>query len=286
MSRLRNTTAVITGAASGIGRALALELDRRGCTLALSDVDLDGCRDTAAACRDARAYHLDVADRGAVFAHAEEVVGDLGEVHVMINNAGVALTADVLEQDPDDIDWLLDINLKGVIHGTQAFLPHLVASGDGHLVNLSSIFGIVGMPTQSAYNAAKFGVRGYTEALAIEMAIARQPVTVHVVHPGGIKTSIADNARVAETRDAEGFQRLFNQVLARTSPESAARTIIRGVERGKPRIFVGADAHAMHLMQQALGHRYQRLVALAAGRMLRQTRQPAVTETPPRSAAG
>ncbi len=278
MATLRNTTAVVTGAASGIGRALARELDARGCRLALSDIDLDGCKETAAACRDARAYHLDVADRDAVFAHAEEVVADLGEVHVMVNNAGVALTADALEQTTDDITWLLDINLRGVIHGTQAFLPHLIESGDGHLVNLSSIFGIIGMPMQSAYNAAKFGVRGYTESIAIEMAIAKHPVTVHVVHPGGIKTNIANNARVAPTRDRTEFRNLFNNVLARTSPEAAARTIVRGVERGKRRIFIGADAYAMHLMQQVLGHRYQHLLALTAGRMLGETRQPPITE--------
>jgi NAD(P)-dependent dehydrogenase (short-subunit alcohol dehydrogenase family) len=266
MSRtsLRDKTVVITGAGSGIGRALAQQLDARGCRLALSDVDVDAVEAVAPGCRDARAYALDVRDRDAVVAHAVDVVADFGGVDVVINNAGVALAANATEQTFEDFDWVLDVNLKGVVSGSQAFLPHLIASGDGHLVNVSSVFGIMAMPSQSAYNTSKFGVRGYTEALAIEMRAAGRPVQVHCVHPGGIKTNIANNARVAAGRDQASLAEYFNRMLARTSPEAAARTIIRGIERGKSRILVGPDAHAIDLMERVLGSRYQQVIALAA----------------------
>lgn len=273
MAQWNDAVVVITGAASGIGRALARELDGRGARLALSDIDLDGVQATAATCRSARAYPLDVADRDAVRAHADQVVADHGRVDVVVNNAGVALAADVLEQSDEDIDWLLGINLHGVISGTQAFLPHLVATR-GHVVNISSVFGIMGIPSQSIYNAAKFGVRGYTEALAIEMDLGRTGVRVHCVHPGGIATNIANNSRMAPTRDREQLVDTFNRVFLRTSPEAAARAIVRGVDRNRRRILVGADARAILLGEKLLGARYQRLVAAVAGRAL----PPAATD--------
>jgi NAD(P)-dependent dehydrogenase (short-subunit alcohol dehydrogenase family) len=262
--------AVITGAGSGIGRALALDLADRGARLAVSDVDSARIADTAALCEKAgaetRSYVLDVADRSAVLAHAEQVAGDFGQVNLVVNNAGVALTATVEEMDWAEFDWLMGVNLGGVVHGTKAFLPHLIASGDGHLVNVSSVFGFIGVPTQSAYNAAKFAVRGFTEALRQEMLMERRQVRVSCVHPGGIRTNIARDARGLEGADADRAARLFERI-ARTSPEAAARTILRGVERNRPRILIGPDAYVIDALPRLFGAGYQRLVSLAGKRI-------------------
>lgn len=258
---------VITGAGSGIGRALAHQFDARGARLVLSDIDRERVQATAAACRRATAHHLDVADRGAVRAHADQVVADLGRVDVVVNNAGVALAADVLEQSDEDIDWLLGTNLHGVISGTQAFLPHVVASR-GHVVNISSVFGIVGMPSQSIYSAAKFGVRGYTEALAIEMDVAGTGVGVHCVHPGGIATNIVNFSRMAPSRDRQQLVDDLHRLFLRTSADAAARAIIRGVEANRRRILVGPDARVVLWGEKLLGSAYQRVVAAVAGRLL------------------
>lgn len=260
-------TAVITGAASGIGRALAIELADRGARVALSDVDSDGLARTEALCRGAevKTYLLDVADRNAVLAHASEVSHDFGSVHLVFNNAGVALGATVTEMEWDDLDWLMGVNFWGVVHGTKAFLPLLQASGDGHLVNVSSVFGFIGVPTQSAYNAAKFGVRGFTEALRQEMIMEKAPVTVHCVHPGGIRTNIARNARVSESlgidqdRQAQDFAR-----IARTTPERAARIILRGIDRNRARILVGPDAYLFDAIPRVLGSGYMQIAARGA----------------------
>jgi len=262
-------TAVITGAGSGIGRALAVELTERGANVAISDINEAGLSETVELCDRAGtktvAYRLDVADRGAVLQHAEEVVRDFGAVHLVVNNAGVALGATVEEMTWADWDWLMGINLGGVVNGTKAFLPHLTASGDGHLVNISSVFGFVGVPTQSAYNAAKFAVRGFTEALRQEMIIARKPVGVHCVHPGGIDTNIARAARTSERlgTDREKQARDFSRI-ARTSPESAAKSILRGVDRNSARILVGPDAYVFDAIPRLLGARYEGIAARGA----------------------
>jgi NAD(P)-dependent dehydrogenase (short-subunit alcohol dehydrogenase family) len=256
-------TAVVTGAASGIGRALAVELAGRGANVAISDVNKPGLAETAELCGStARTYELDVADRGAVLHHADDVVRDLGDVHLVVNNAGVALGATVEEMTWEDFDWLMGINFGGVVNGTKAFLPHLVASGDGHLVNISSIFGFIGVPTQSAYNAAKFAVRGFTEALRQEMIIERKPVGVHCVHPGGIRTNIARSARTSESLgdDRDKQARDFDRI-ARTTPERAAKTILRGVDRNSARILIGADAYVFDAIPRVLGARYEGIVA-------------------------
>jgi short-subunit dehydrogenase len=156
----------------------------------------------------------------------------------------------------EDFDWIMGINFWGVIHGTKAFLPHLIASGEGHLVNVSSVFGLVGVPTQSAYNATKFAVRGFTEALRQEMLIEKRPVGVSCVHPGGIRTNIARDARSAGDIPAEKKASDFAKV-ARTSPEDAARTILRGVQRNRARILIGADAHVIDAAPRVLGSAYQ-----------------------------
>src|SRR5579884_2663651 len=191
----RGAVAVVTGAASGIGRALTLDLCRRGARVAASDVDEIGLHETVrlAGGDNVRPYRVDVADRSALLAHADEVVGEFGTVNLVVNNAGVAVSKTVEEMTFDDLDWILGINLYGVLNGSKAFLPHLIASGDGHLVNISSAFGFVAPPLNSAYSTAKFGVRGFTEALRQEMLVAGRPVTVHAVHPGGIRTNIVRN---------------------------------------------------------------------------------------------
>ena len=254
-------TAVVTGAASGIGRALTLELARRGARVAASDVDaaeLERTVQLAGGSDRVRAYELDVSDRAAFLAHADEVVRDFGQVNLVVNNAGVAVAANVLDMSFEDLDWLLGINLLGVITGSKAFLPHLIASGDGHLVNISSVFGFVGVPTQSAYCTAKFGVRGFTESLRQEMLLAGHPVTVHCVHPGGIKTNIVRHGRMHED-EGEDPARDFDR-MARTTPEKAAGTILRGVDRGAARILVGPDAYLFAGVPRLLGARYQGLV--------------------------
>ena len=264
------STAVITGAASGIGRALALDLARRGANLAISDVDKDGLRETVDRCTTAgatvRSYHLDVADREAFLAHADEVASDFGSVHLVVNNAGVAVTATVEEITWDDFDWIMGINFWGVVHGTKAFLPHLIASGDGHLVNISSVFGFIGVPSQSSYNAAKFAVRGFTEALRQEMIAERRPVAVSCVHPGGIRTNIVRHSRMtAAEGEKDELVKDFARI-ARTSPEKAAAIILRGVDRKKARILVGPDAYLIDGLARLTGAGYQGLVARGARR--------------------
>ena len=263
----------ITGAGSGIGRALAVDLARRGALLALSDVDasgLDGTVDLvkAAGVREVRSDVVDVASRPAVEAWASDVVGQFGRVNVLVSNAGVSLTGEFADLDIDDMEWIVGINLWGVLYGTRAFLPHLIASGEGHVVTLSSLFGLLSVPGQSLYNATKYAVRGFSESLREEMLVAGHPVGVTVVHPGGIQTAIARSARVSWREDKEAYARLFDERLAKMPAERAADVILRGVLRGKPRVLVGADAHVLHHVVRLTGARYQDVVA----RVSRRTR--------------
>ncbi|HET9074716.1 MAG TPA: SDR family oxidoreductase [Solirubrobacteraceae bacterium] len=269
--QFRDRVCVITGAGSGIGRALALQLASQGGRLALSDIDRSGVEETArlataAGAADCDVEELDVADKAAVFAHAERVARHFGDVHLMVNNAGVAVSKNVLDMPLEDFEWLMGINFWGVVYGTYAFLPKLIASGDGHLVNISSLFGLLAVPTQSAYNAAKFGVRGFTEALRQEMLIARAPVEVHCVHPGGVKTNIARSARAAEGVAGETLARRFDRIASLT-PDQAAAIILRGVGRGSPRILVGNDARALDLVVRLLGPGYQKLLSTRAAKL-------------------
>ena len=263
---------VITGAGSGIGRALALDVAARGAVLALSDQDEVGLVETAERARtltdrEVRIDKLDVRDTAAMHEYAGSVASELGRVNALFNNAGVALHGDFEEVSYEDFGWVMDVNFGGVVRGTKEFLPHLIASGDGHLVNISSLFGLLGMPGQTAYNASKFGVRGFTEALRQEMLIAGHPVQVTCVHPGGIKTAIARNARATASHDQAEVARFFDTRLAKTTAEKAADTIVKGVLANKPRVLVGTDAKVLDLAVRALGHRYQRAVATVAGRV-------------------
>jgi NAD(P)-dependent dehydrogenase (short-subunit alcohol dehydrogenase family) len=258
--------AAITGAASGIGRALAEDLARRGAHLALADVDDPGLAETVARCEGlgvkVTAQHLDVADRTAVYAWADQVVADHGRVNLIFNNAGVALGATVESVSYEDFEWLMGINFWGVVYGTKAFLPHLKASGEGHVVNLSSVFGLVSVPTQSAYNAAKFAVRGFTDTLRIELEIEGAPVSVTTVHPGGIKTNIAHNARVDPSvadmtgGGAESAQASFERLFI-TSPEKAAHQILTAVQHDRRRVLVGPDAKVIDLLSRLPAGLYQ-----------------------------
>ena len=274
MKDFTDKVAAITGAASGIGRALALELAGRGAHLALSDVDLDGLAETEALVAKRRpsarvtVAKLDVADRDAMFAWAEQVVADHGSVNLIINNAGVALGATIEQMKIEDFEWLMGINFWGVVHGTQAFLPHLKASGNGHVVNISSVFGLVPIPSQAAYNAAKFGVRGFTEALRIELDMANSGVSATCVHPGGIKTNIAKNARMhVEDGESVSSHEKAKRDLEKafiTTPAKAASQIVRAVEADRRRALIGPDAHVFNLLGKLPASLTQNLIGRGA----------------------
>jgi NAD(P)-dependent dehydrogenase (short-subunit alcohol dehydrogenase family) len=278
MSAITGKVAAVTGAGSGIGRALALGLARRSARLAVSDVDEAGLEGTAAAARalgaEVLTERLDVADRDAVVAHAETVAGHFGVVHQIYNNAGIAFSRLVLESDWEDYERVLGVNLWGVIHGTKAFLPHLVASGDGHVVNISSVNGFLSQPRMSHYCASKFAVRGFTESLGLELRQAGHPVRATVVHPGGIRTSIAANAvRSARERGLEltpadeARRRFMEEKVLKMDPAAAAETILEGVQAGRARVLVGHDAKAVDALVRVLPALHQRLF-LAAERRL------------------
>jgi NAD(P)-dependent dehydrogenase (short-subunit alcohol dehydrogenase family) len=280
MRTLDGKVVVITGAGSGIGRELALQAAGRGAVLALSDWDETGLVETASAVEQValraggagagegvRTDKLDVRDRAAMRSYAASVREQLGRVNAVVNNAGVALHGDFTEVGYEDFEWVMDVDFWGVVQGTKEFLPHLIESGDGHVVNISSLFGLMGMPGQTAYNAAKFGVRGFTEALRMEMAIAGHPVAVTCVHPGGIKTAIARNARATASHDQAHVAQHFDRKLARTSAGAAARTIWDGVLAERPRVVVGGDARALDALVRLAGPRYQQLVIRAARRL-------------------
>ena len=268
MTTIKDKVAVVTGAGSGIGRALACELARRGARVAISDVDEVGLADTAKRLHVIGALvheqRLDVTDRAAVLAYADAVAAEFGTVNMVFNNAGIAFTGDVQHMTFEQIERVMDVDFWGVVNGTKAFLPHLIASGDGHVVNISSLFGLMSIPGQSAYNAAKFAVRGFTEALRQEMIVAGHPVRVTCVHPGGIKTAIARNAGAVDGHDATALAHLFDSKLAKKSPESAAGAILRAVAADRPRAVVGLDAKVLDVLVRLLGSRYQRLVAIGA----------------------
>lgn len=279
MKSFAGKVAAITGAGSGIGRALALELARRGCRVALSDIDAGALAATVqlvtVAGGHASSAQVDVADRAAVRAWADACRRDHGQVNLVFNNAGVALAAPAETVRAEDFDWVMGINFWGVVHGTQAFLPHLRASGEGHIVNISSVFGIIAMPTQSAYNASKFAVRGYTEALRMELELEGAPVSATCVHPGGIATNIARAQRFdADVQrltglDAESHRAQAQRLIDRTTPDAAARQILEGVQRNARRVLIGSDARVLDTLARLLGAGYQRLLLERARRMRR-----------------
>jgi len=270
MKSFQNKVAAITGAASGMGRTLAIELARRGCHLALSDVNEAELVKTAELASQhgvkVTVKKVNVAERDAVFAWANEAARDHGKVNLIFNNAGVALTANAEDVKIADFEWIMGINFWGVVHGTQAFLPHLKASGDGHIVNTSSLFGLMAVPTQGTYNASKFAVRGYTEALRMELEMEGACVSATCVHPGGIATNIAmagkiDASVTARTGVSEAdHKRAANKLINVTTAESAALQILKAVEHNERRVLVGPDARFLDKVVRLLGSTYQVLV--------------------------
>jgi NAD(P)-dependent dehydrogenase (short-subunit alcohol dehydrogenase family) len=275
MKSVKGRVAAITGAGSGIGRATAELLARNGCHVAISDVNEQGLEQTAEKCRvhGARVHtaRVDVANREAVHAWADEVARELGAVHLVINNAGVALGATIEDTRYEDFEWLMNINFWGVVHGTKAFLPYLKAAGEGHIVNVSSVFGLIAVPTQAAYNAAKFAVKGFTEALRQELEVEGLPIGVTCVHPGGIKTNIARSARSIPRKGWVGpdssadFEKLFS-----TTPERAASDILSAILKNRRRLLIGSDAVLIDLLQRLLPTLYQRLLVAGARRRWRK----------------
>lgn len=278
MKNFRNKVAAITGAASGMGRTLAIELAGRGCDLALSDVNEAGLAETAAAAArlgvKVTTTRVDVADRAAMHAWADQVVHDHGAVHMIFNNAGVALAAWLESVQPADFEWIMGINFWGVVWGTQAFLPHLKKAGEGHVINTSSLFGLLALPTQGTYNASKFAVRGFTESLRQELDFENCGVSATCVHPGGIRTNIAkagrmdDSTRAKLGGDIEAIRARFDKLLDSTTAESAAKQILRAVEKNQRRVLVGYDAKFLDLAVRALGAAYQPVATWLAKRQM------------------
>jgi short-subunit dehydrogenase len=279
MTAIRGAAAAVTGAASGIGRALALELAARGCDLALADRDEAGLQAVAAEIGKAGSpkvtvHRVDVGEPSQIEAFAQAAISAHPELNMVVNNAGVALLGTFGEIDQAQMDWLMNINFWGVVHATRAFLPHLAQQREAHIVNLSSIFGIVAPPGQTAYAAAKFAVRGFSESLRHELQLAKSPVRLSVVHPGGVATNIARNSRTGvgmtdNTRRAQTIERFDS--FARTTPAAAALRIIQGIEKNQPRILIGSDARFMDLLQRfrpatywsVLGRRIEKAMAKA-----------------------
>lgn len=274
---LAGRTAVITGAASGIGRALALRLSSHGCPVAIADVDEVGLEGTASlAAGPVLARPLDVSDRGAQQAFAAAAVEWApAPIGAVFNNAGVALAGTVAESSTEDEEWLRKINYEGVVHGTHAWLPILLEQRAGAIVNTSSVFGLAGIPGQSAYCASKFAVRGFTESLRHELV--GSGVRAITVHPGGVKTNIARNGRL--NSDPKGLGRTKDEMadefeaIVRTTPERAAEVIHKGVDNGRARILIGADAHVFDLLTRITPTHYFRVLGALEGALTARARK-------------
>lgn len=272
MKNLTAKVAAVTGAGSGIGQALAINLAKEGCSVAISDVDEKSLKETQKMLKGfgvkVTSQTLDVADKDAVYLWAEQVVEDHGKVNLIFNNAGVALSGTVGSLSLEDYKWIMDINFWGVVYGTKAFLPHLEASGEGHVVNISSIFGLTSQPLMSGYNASKFAVRGFTESLRQDLEITNSNVSTTCIHPGGIKTNIAKSARVDDSSLAvtgaskASTLKQFEKMFIHT-PDSAAKTILKGVKHNDRRVLIGADARAFDGVARIFPTGYQWLFTKA-----------------------
>ena len=266
---LAGRTAVVTGAAGGIGRAIAVSLAHRGCNLALADIDDAGMAGTVELVRgygiNVSRHCLDVADRVAVAAFPDVIAAEHAGVDVLVNNAGVAVGGTFEQVADEDFEWLFEINFWGVVRMTRAFLPLLRASEDARVVNISSVYGLIGPPEQVAYAASKFAVRGFSEALRHELE--GSGIGVSVVHPGGVATSIAEKARVPAGVSEEEIARRHARYrkLLRLPPEVAGETIVRGIERRQARILVGSDAKTISLISRLLPVSYWKLLTRLFG---------------------
>jgi len=278
MTAIAGASVAVTGAASGIGRALAIELAARGADLALADRDEAGLSDVAAEIAETgntagqagaglpkvTLHRVDVGAREDIASFAREAVAAHPSLNIVINNAGVALLGQFHEIDQAQIEWLFNINFWGVVNATRAFLPQLSSQPAAHIVNISSIFGIVAPPGNTAYAAAKFAVRGFSESLRHELQAAQSPVRLSVVHPGGIKTNIVRNSRMGSAitdneRRAQTIERF--DAIAQTSPRDAALRIIKGIEKNQPRILIGGDARFMDILQRFRPATYWKVMA-------------------------
>lgn len=271
MKNFKNKVAAITGAGSGIGQQLAVLLAKQGCHLSLSDVNVQGLAQTVELIEKSNVrvttQKLDVADRDAMKLWAADTVQNHGSVNMIFNNAGVALGSTVEGASYEELEWIVNINFWGVVYGTKEFLPLIKKSGEGHIINISSLFGLTAQPTQSAYNATKFAVRGFTESLRQELDIENCGVSALCVHPGGIRTNIANAAKMNDSLRALGMNpeksaKTFNKLL-RCPPEEAARQILDAVQKDKRRLLIGNDAKTLDLIQRVLPTGYQKVTAMA-----------------------
>jgi short-subunit dehydrogenase len=278
VTTINGACAAITGAASGIGAGLARRLAAQGCDLALADLDMAALEDLA---KELRANHgrqisvhqVDVSKRDEVEAYAAAAIRQHSRLNIVVNNAGVALFGMLHELELADIEWLMNINFWGVVHGTRAFLPHLRQQPEAHIVNLSSIFGIIAPPGQTAYCAAKFAVRGFSESLRHELQQTNSPVRLSVVHPGGVDTAISRNSRVGarmtdNARRAESLDRFA--ALPKATPDEAAGCIIAGILKNEPRILIGKDARRMDILQRLKPATYWATIAKRIEKMTKQ----------------
>ncbi len=275
MTAIRGATAAVTGAASGLGRALAIELAARGADLALADRDEAGLASVAAEIaktspRKVSVHRVDVGDAGQIADFTKAAIAAHPGLNIVINNAGVALLGEFHEIEQAEMEWLFNINFWGVVHATRAFLPHLAGRKEAHIVNISSIYGIVAPSGQTAYSSAKFAVRGFSESLRHELQGSASPVRLSVVHPGGILTNIVRNMRTG-TGVTDNERRAlaiewFNQ-FAKTTPKDAALRIIKGIEKNEPRILIGGDARFMDLLQRFRPATYWRVMARRSEKM-------------------
>ncbi|MBO6152293.1 MAG: SDR family NAD(P)-dependent oxidoreductase [Acinetobacter sp.] len=271
MKNFKNKVAAITGAGSGIGQQLAVLLAKQGCHLSLSDVNVQSLAQTVELLEKSNVrvttQKLDVADRDAMKLWAADTVQNHGSVNMIFNNAGVALGSTVEGASYEELEWIVNINFWGVVYGTKEFLPLIKKSGEGHIINISSLFGLTAQPTQSAYNATKFAVRGFTESLRQELDIENCGVSALCVHPGGIRTNIANAAKMNDSLKALGMNpeksaKTFNKLL-RCPPEEAARQILDAVQKDKRRLLIGNDAKTLDLIQRVLPTGYQKVTAMA-----------------------
>ncbi|MCP4607502.1 MAG: SDR family oxidoreductase [Planctomycetes bacterium] len=265
MKNLKDKVAAITGAGSGIGQATAIGLAKEGCHLAISDINKEGLDNTFQAANqlgvNVSTHIVDVADRDSVHNYADEVIKEHGSVNIIINNAGVNLTADVDQMKYEDLEWIMNINFWGVVYGTKEFLPHIRKAGEGHIVNISSLFGIVSVATQAGYNASKFAVRGFTEALRMDLEIFDKNISATSIHPGGIKTDIIKNSRIVTKRglfrNRDKAVRAFEKGSHTTANQAAAK-IIRGIKKNKRRVLIGWDAIIIDISQRLFPSGYQK----------------------------
>ncbi len=277
MNKLMNSVAVVTGAGSGIGRQLAIQLAQSGASLALSDINQNGLEETAQLLNEFKQriliHNLDVSKRQAVFEYAELVQAEFNEVNLVINNAGVALSSGTFnETSIEDFEWLMSINFSGVLYGSKAFMPLLERAEWGHIVNISSLFGLIGFSEQSAYNASKFAVRGMTESLRQELERDNSHISCTSVHPGGIKTKIAANARVSKELDEMNTKLKNNfEQIAMTTAQSAAQQIIEAALKNKRRLILGRDAKLLDFVQRLAPNHYQKVMNYFVERSFKAT---------------